>query len=41
VRQDGSLAGIVCMDDLIHHLSRTHRELSDPIAAFPVPYAAG
>jgi CBS domain-containing protein len=41
VRKDGSLAGIICMDDLIHHLSRTHHELSEAIAQFPVTYAGG
>ncbi len=41
LRKDGSLVGIVCMDDLIHHLSRTHHELSEAIAAFPVPYVGG
>jgi CBS domain-containing protein len=41
VRADGSLVGIICLDDLIHHLSRAHHELSEAIAGFPVPYTAG
>lgn len=38
---DGSLAGIICLDDLIHILARTHHELAETVASFPVPYSGG
>jgi CBS domain-containing protein len=37
----GKILGIVTFDDLVHHLGRTHAEMSDAIATFPVPYQGG
>jgi CBS domain-containing protein len=37
----GEIVGVVTFDDLVHHLGRTHADLSEVIATFPVPYAGG
>lgn len=41
VGRQGNLVGIICLDDLMHHLSRTQNEMCDAIAAFPVPHHGG
>ena len=41
VGEDGSLIGIVCLDDLTFHLSRCYHEMAEAIAQFPVPHAGG
>jgi CBS domain-containing protein len=35
------IVGIVTFDDLVHHLGRTHADLSEVIATFPVPHQGG
>lgn len=37
----GALVGIVTFDDLVHHVGRESQELSEIIAAFPVPQSSG
>ena len=37
----GEILGILTFDDLVHHLGRTHAEMSEAIATFPVPYQGG
>lgn len=39
--EGNEIVGIVTLDDLVHHLGRTHADLADVIAAFPVPHAGG
>ena len=39
--RQGNLVGIICLDDLIHHLSRTQNEMCEAIASFPVPHHGG
>jgi CBS domain-containing protein len=41
VAADGSLAGIVTLDDLLHHVGRTNAELSDVVVVFPIPRVGG
>ncbi len=42
LRADGSLAGILTLDDLSWYLARTHQELSEAVAAFPpIPHTSG
>lgn len=41
VGEDGSLIGIVALDDLAYHLARCHQELAEAIAAFPIPHEGG
>jgi len=38
---EGRLAGILCLDDLMHHLSETQHEMCEAIAAFPVAHHGG
>ncbi|MHC5011431.1 MAG: CBS domain-containing protein [Planctomycetota bacterium] len=37
----GKLVGIITLDDLIFHMSRTHHEMAETIASFPIPHAGG
>ncbi len=37
----GNLVGIICLDDLMVHLSRTQGEMCEAIASFPVPHHGG
>jgi CBS domain-containing protein len=37
----GRLKGIVTLDDLFFHMSRTQSEMAQTIAAFPVPHYGG
>lgn len=39
--RQGNLVGIICLDDLMHHLSRTQHEMCEAIASFPVPSHGG
>ncbi len=41
VGPEGSLVGIVCLDDLMHHLSRTQHEMCEAIALFPIAHHGG
>ena len=41
VDQTGSLIGIISLDDLMHHLSRTQHEMCEAIASFPVAHHGG
>jgi CBS domain-containing protein len=41
VGPDGSLTGIVTLDDLLHHVGRAGAELSEVVEAFPTPYVGG
>ncbi|MFV1960146.1 MAG: CBS domain-containing protein [Planctomycetota bacterium] len=38
---EGNLAGILCLDDLLHHLSHTQHEMCEAISAFPVTHQGG
>ncbi len=38
---DGQLVGIISLDDLMHHLSRTQHEMCEAIASFPVSHHGG
>jgi CBS domain-containing protein len=35
VARDGSLVGIVCFDDLVHHLGRTQTQMAEAISTLP------
>ena len=37
----GNLVGIICLDDLMHHLGRTQNEMCEAISSFPVPHHGG
>ena len=37
----GALVGIISLDDLMHHLSRTQHEMCEAIASFPVSHHGG
>lgn len=39
--RQGNLVGIICLDDLMSHLSRTQNEMCEAIASFPVPHHGG
>jgi CBS domain-containing protein len=41
VDSDGRLAGIVTLDDLLHHVGRMNAEIAEAIASFPVSHFGG
>jgi CBS domain-containing protein len=41
VDREGRLAGIITLDDLIFHMSRTQSEMAEAIASFPTPHYGG
>jgi CBS domain-containing protein len=41
VDAQGHLTGILTLDDMLFHLSRTHTEMAETIASFPVTHFGG